>query len=702
VALGLFIGEYAAVLQPIGDGFVMLLQMAVLPYFFVTLVLGLGSISFEQAKLLGLRGAAVLATLWSLCFLMIFSLPLTFPDIESASFFSTSSVQPVQEIDFLKLYIPANPFNTLASGVLPGVVVFGLSLGVALIGVKEKTALLETLSSVQAGLIRITQFVVRLTPIGVFALAAAAAGTMTMEEVERLQVYLVIYTAGALILTLWLAPMLVSAVTPFSFREVFRAAKDPLVTGFTTGNLLVVLPLLTENIKALFHSKGIGSDETDSLVGVTVPISYPFPDIGTLLIMVFVPFAAWFSGSPLTFDDYPGFSVVGFFSFFGSVEIGMPFLLDQLRLPSDMFELYLMTLFYIGRFATLVAVIHIAALAAMTTCAVTGVLRFNYRRLAIYVGISVAILGAVLLGLRAYFGWSVSQAYTKDQLVASMRWLQDPMPSIVQREVPDKDFALPPADQPVLDAIRERGVLRVGYVRDALPYSFFNTNDELVGFDVEMAQLLATDIGVQLEFVPFERHSLLDQLNARHFDIAMAGIVSTPPLAERAGLSDSYLDVNLAVVVEDHRRKAFDTMDEIRAMPSISLGVVGDNYLGTRLKRAMPQAEVRIFSSPEEFFDGGFLEVDALVMSAQAGSAWTLLYPRFSAVVPRPLQGADPLVYVIRNRDRIFTEFVNRWIEIRVKDGTVQKLHDHWFLGKDAGHTGKRWSVIRDVLGWVE
>ncbi|UCE90702.1 MAG: cation:dicarboxylase symporter family transporter, partial [Pseudomonadota bacterium] len=39
VALGLFVGEYAAVLQPIGDGFVMLLQMAVLPYFFVTLVL---------------------------------------------------------------------------------------------------------------------------------------------------------------------------------------------------------------------------------------------------------------------------------------------------------------------------------------------------------------------------------------------------------------------------------------------------------------------------------------------------------------------------------------------------------------------------------------------------------------------------------------------------------------------------------------
>lgn len=701
IALGLFIGEYAAVLQPLGDGFVMLLQMAVLPYFFVTLVLGLGSISFEQARQLGLRGATVLAVLWSLCFVMIFSLPLTFPALQSASFFSSSSVQPAQHIDFLKLYIPSNPFHTLAAGVLPGVVVFGLSLGVALIGVKEKTALLETLGSVQAGLIRITQFVVRLTPIGVFALAAAAAGTMTMEEVERLQVYLVVYTAGALLLTLWLVPMLVSVVTPFTFREVFRAAKDPLVTGFTTGNLLVVLPLLTENIKALFHSKGIGSDESDSLVGVTVPIAYPFPDIGTLLIMLFVPFAAWFSGNPLTLEDYPGFSLVGFFSFFGSVEIGMPFLLDQLHLPSDMFELYLMTLFYIGRFATLVAVIHVTALAAMTTCAVTGVMQINMRSLALYLGVSVALVVVVVFGLRAGFTWSVSQTYTKDELVASMRWLRDPMPSVVRREKPGEDFSPPPAYQPVLESIRERGVLRVGYVADALPYSFFNSNDELVGFDVEMAQILATDIGVKLEFVPFERHKLVDQLEAGHFDIAMAGIVSTPPLAERAGLSHSYLDVNIGIVVEDHRRKEFDTLEEIHAMPSVRFGVIEDPFLAARLKRDMPQAEVRIFGSPEEFFDSGFLETDGLVMSAQAGSAWTLLHPHFTAVVPRPLQGAEPLVYVIRNRDRIFTEYVNRWIEISIKNGTVQSLYDHWFLGKDVQRSGKRWSVIRDVLGWV-
>lgn len=68
--MGLFLGEYATVLKPIGDAFIMLLQMAVLPYFLITLMLGLGTITLEQAKVLGLRGAGVLAPLWTTCFVV--------------------------------------------------------------------------------------------------------------------------------------------------------------------------------------------------------------------------------------------------------------------------------------------------------------------------------------------------------------------------------------------------------------------------------------------------------------------------------------------------------------------------------------------------------------------------------------------------------------------------------------------------------
>lgn len=46
--------------------------------------------------------------------------------------------------------------------------------------------------------------------------------------------------------------------------------------------------------------------------------------------------------------------------------------------------------------------------------------------------------------------------------------------------------------------------------------------------------------------------------------------------------------------------------------------------------------------------------------------------------------------------------YVDAWVELRKLDGTVERLFDYWIHGQDAGRRGPRWSVLRDVLGWVE
>ena len=67
----------------------------------------------------------------------------------------------------------------------------------------------------------------------------------------------------------------------------------------------------------------------------------------------------------------------------------------------------------------------------------------------------------------------------------------------------------------ILDRIRRRGVIRVGYNEDKLPFAYFNNQDELVGLDVNMAHALARDLGVRIEFVRFDRRTLATQLGAR-------------------------------------------------------------------------------------------------------------------------------------------------------------------------------------------
>ena len=175
IATGIFFGELCAPLQVVGDGFIKLLQMTILPYIVVSLILGIGSLDARQARDMAIKAGQLLLLFWLISYIVILSIPLSFPVWESASFFSEAMIEPPREVDFLELYIPANPFYALANTIVPAVVLFCILLGVALIGMQEKITLLQTLSTLSQALIRITDLVVRLTPIGVFAIAAAAA-----------------------------------------------------------------------------------------------------------------------------------------------------------------------------------------------------------------------------------------------------------------------------------------------------------------------------------------------------------------------------------------------------------------------------------------------------------------------------------------------------------------------------------------------
>ena len=77
---------------------------------------------------------------------------------------------------------------------------------------------------------------------------------LSLEEAEGLQVFAALYIALALVLTFWTLPVLVTTLTPFSYREVVWSTRDALVTSFATGNMFVVLAMLAERSKALLRN----------------------------------------------------------------------------------------------------------------------------------------------------------------------------------------------------------------------------------------------------------------------------------------------------------------------------------------------------------------------------------------------------------------------------------------------------------------
>jgi ABC-type amino acid transport substrate-binding protein len=550
---------------------------------------------------------------------------------------------------------------------------------------------------------RINHYVVRLTPIGVFAISATASGTLSLEEFGRLQAYLFAYTGANVLLLVIVLPTLVTALTPFGYREVWAVSKESLVVALVTGKLLVVLPLLIESTEQLFQGRLPTNERSEAIPAVDVlyPLAYPFPHLGKLLGMLFIPFSAWFLGQALRWGDYPMFLAAGLFSYFGGPNLATPFLLDLMDLPRDMFQLFVLSGVYCGRLGDALGVMHLVTFALLTTCWFTGHFKVRVGKL---VRLSVATVGVgavILLGTRSVLQSSLQYVQPNDRVIAHMRLLESVPEVIVLRESqPNRVWRKP--GQSLLDRVQERGVLRVGYDSDQLPFAYFNEQGELVGFDISLAHRLARDLGVSLELVPFDRATLLQQLEDDHFDVVMSALVGTLERTRSLRHTRPYLDLTLAFVVEDKQASQYSSMAALRKLGPVRIAYVElSSAFVAQLREELPDAIMVPLETSREFFERPHEELDALLTSAECGSAFCLLHPRFSVVIPSGEPVALPLVYAVADRDGEMVDFLNHWIDLRTRDGTVQRNYDYWISGKLPASKERRWCILRDELGWI-
>jgi Na+/H+-dicarboxylate symporter len=702
VALGLFFGEMIAPIAIVSQAFINLLQMTVLPYVTVSIMTGLGTLSKQQSRMIFTKVGGLLLLFWVLTLGLVFLIPFAFPRQESASFFSSSIIEQPKPFDFLELYIPTNPFFSLANNIVPAVVFFSVAVGIALIGIESKQQLISWLEIAQKALGEVSKFIVKLTPIGLFAIGATMAGTLRLQDLQRVEIYLLIYAICSTLLTLWILPALISAVTTIPYLEILKRTGGALITAFMTANLFIVLPMLSETSKELLRRFTKESKDAESLTDVIVPTSFSFPHSGKILSISFILFAAWFSDISFSLLDNLKLAVTGILTFFGNINAAVPYLLDFFRIPIDTFQLFLALGVLNSRFGSAIAAMHTLALAVLGACAMSKMVTIRTDKLIRYLVITILLTAITFVGMRFLFEHIVDNRYKKDQVLQSMQLLKSKNGGMVYRDMNQVPAQKEIKSESVLDEIDARHTIRVGYLPDSLPYCFFNSKNDLVGFDVDMAHQLAEELNVSLEFVPMERTKIVDQLNTNYCDVLMSGMAVSIDRAKEITFSTTYLQENAAFIVPDFRRKDFETRDSILKMHRPRIGVINLPYYLNKAREYAPNAELVTIKSPSDYFEGKRNDLDAFLLSAQRGSTWCLLYPKFSVVVPDPPLITVPLAYGIAQNDPKLLGFVNTWLELKKDDRTIDDLYDYWILGKNAESREPRWSIIRNVLHWTQ
>ena len=116
----------------------------------------------------------------------------------------------------------------------------------------------------------------------------------------------------------------------------------------------------------------------------------------------------------------------------------------------------------------------------------------------------------------------------------------------------------------VLDAIRGRGVLRVGTAGDYNPMSFLDPETgEYVGFDAALAEDLAASLGVEIEYVPTSWPTLMEDTLAGKFDLALCGITITDARKAQALMSEGYLDNGKTILCRAEDAGKYTDLDSI-------------------------------------------------------------------------------------------------------------------------------------------
>jgi len=120
-----------------------------------------------------------------------------------------------------------------------------------------------------------------------------------------------------------------------------------------------------------------------------------------------------------------------------------------------------------------------------------------------------------------------------------------------------------------------------------------------------------------------------------------------------------------------------------------------------RVRKNYSNVEFVLIDSDRQFF-AEKNRFDGLLISLEAGMAWTVIHPEYKAVFFKTSINKYPVAFAVARDNLQLQAFLNNWLEVQKSAGTVQAHYDKWILGKGVVKEAPRWSVIKDVLHWVE
>jgi len=229
-----------------------------------------------------------------------------------------------------------------------------------------------------------------------------------------------------------------------------------------------------------------------------------------------------------------------------------------------------------------------------------------------------------------------------------------------------------------LERILKSGVLRVGTTMDTPVFSMRDASGKLQGFDMDTLATLEKALGVKVEYVKMTFGSMLGDLAADKFDMAMSGMGRTMDRARTATFSKPYMRYGKLMMIRAADKGKYTSLADLDK-PGLKIaynkGGLNDRFANTEFKQATPAGYASNELATADLLAG---KVDAQVQDSTAAVYMARQNPQLAAMAPDNVFHPVYVAILMNRQDQTLQNYINIWIDQIEMDGTLAKIRTKW------------------------
>ena len=227
------------------------------------------------------------------------------------------------------------------------------------------------------------------------------------------------------------------------------------------------------------------------------------------------------------------------------------------------------------------------------------------------------------------------------------------------------------------EKILEKGVITIGTEGTYKPFTYHDENDELTGYDVEVAKAIGEKLGVEVEFSEITWEGLLASLDNGTVDLVLNQVGVTEERKEKYDFSEPYLYSYIALITTEDNTDITDWESARGKKTSLN---VSSNYALIAEEYDMDITSSETFSKDIELLTAG--RTDCVINNTIAFNDYVTEKPDSKIKIVDVQEQADTVAIPIPKGNEDLVEAINQAIKELQEDGTLTRLSEQ-FLGKD-------------------